>query len=66
MLGTSRNREAETLAKYATVVTDAGYAVETDAARERLVVTAKDARPPMSSASPVAHARRVPWLYRRP
>jgi hypothetical protein len=43
MLGTSRNCEAGMLARYATVITDAGYAVESDAARDRLIVTAKQA-----------------------
>jgi hypothetical protein len=38
VLGTSRNREAEMLAKYATVITDAGYAVETYT-HDRLIVT---------------------------
>jgi hypothetical protein len=42
MLGTSRNHEAGMLAKYATAITDAGYAVETDAARDLLIVTAKE------------------------
>jgi hypothetical protein len=44
MLGTSRNREAEKLAKYATVITDAGYAVETYTS-DRLIVTAKPSSP---------------------
>ena len=43
MLGTSRNHEAEMLARYAAAITDAGYAVEVDADRDRLIVTAKEA-----------------------
>jgi len=42
MLGASRNREAGMLARYATAITDAGWAVETDADRDRLIVTAKE------------------------